>query len=158
MSPAPEITAEAARSSQPSGLSLRSRAPVDPDERFGDAPITPGAVTGAIASPRSRSRGRGRRRRWTWCGAAVITRPQRAPRVTAIGQQPRRAAARHTRADTKAGRVSGGGERPEIRQLRGPPRPRRVYRRGRRRGRPPNSRMRGHVIPYGATDPETRKF
>jgi hypothetical protein len=46
-------------------------------------------------------------------------------RPLALGQtQPRRAAARHTRADTKAGRVSGGGEKPEIRQEHNRPRQR----------------------------------
>ena len=40
-------------------------------------------------------------------------------RAAGIGQmQPRRAAARHTRADTKAGRFSGGGKRRAIRQNR----------------------------------------
>ena len=68
-------------------------------------------------------------------GAVTTSRSKSRLLVAAVGQtQSRGAAARHTRADTKAGRVSGGSKRPEIRQQRG--RRRRHGVRRRDRGRP----------------------
>jgi len=50
--------------------------------------------------------------------------------------QTRGPSSRNTRVDTKAGRASGGRNRPKFRQGHGPPRRRPAHRRGRRRRRP----------------------